>query len=210
MTHKTKTRIKKIQGIMGEIIPVSKRGEPWLNENNKDCLEKIDAPPGFYKANLGTFSLASKKGGETQYQRELYKNESRWLDMELPPGKGKTNKPMKIDLIGRDCDEFILCELKNENENPFDALLQVLVYYLMIQQNAEMMDAEKVHHKNARCQCFKWVKVRDNVKLLIKAKKWGSHEKVKITALKKIIKNCGDDLKIIVEDENGIVDPFSF
>jgi len=199
MTPEAKARIENVQKIVRDVIASPECGGLRLSEENKEWLEKIDTLPRFYKADLGDYKPASeKKGGEREYQREVVyntKDERReWLDIEIPTGWVRGHKT--LDLIGRDKGsednrQFILCELKKGGSHPFDTLLQVLAYYLMIQQNAEKMDDDDVHHTNAKCKDFEWVNVRDNVRLLIQAKGgWGRHRKPKMIALDEIIKAC--------------------
>jgi hypothetical protein len=83
-----------------------------------------------------------------------------------------------IDMLGFENGTHILCELKYANIateykaeecSSLDALLQLLSYYAMLVQNAAALDANNVHHLNARNREFKWQEVSKNVKLLIKA-----------------------------------------
>ena len=185
-----------------------------LNEKNREFLEYINNPLSFYNSKPEKFGKSSNRNkGETDWQRVLYNKESLWLDMELPIGQykkesGKTcNK--RLDLIGRENDKYILCELKKTKTpgQPFDALLQLMAYYFMIKNNAEVLDALDIHHKSSevRDENFKWSEIKDNIELWLRANKefWANFDKntPKNNATIEIIKR--------LKEENMIVRLFS-
>ena len=153
-----------------------------LNNKNKEFLSYIDTPLVFEHSTPGEIGEASENNkGETSGQREIFKNQDTviWLDMELPIGKSpNTNSRYKrIDLIGKykDIDKYILCELKHTKKagQPFDALLQLIAYYVALQSNWEKLDPNN-HHKeseNFKPKMFKWKDVAKNVELRVRANK---------------------------------------
>ncbi len=182
-----------------------------LNKNeNEPFREIIREPLGFIKSNPKEIKIASRKNqGETEYQRKIYQSEDCWYDMELPIGQWKSSNDRtcskRIDLIGRDKSDgrYVLCELKYKKDgagNPFDAVLQVLAYYLMLQNNCEKLQKEGVCHETSSGDLrtpttFDWTEVAKNVKLQVRAndKYWANWEKntEKNSAAKQIIEECG-------------------
>lgn len=184
-----------------------------LSKGNTEFLGLILFPLKFHKSTPSKIGVPSEKNhGETKYQREIYDRESElWYDMELPIGQWENRSSKRVDLIGFDKSDkkYIICELKKTEEagQPFDALLQLISYYLMIKQNCKMLDEKGIFHTNGRKK-FSWEDVANGCKLQIRATKsyWDNWEKDtdKNKAAKEIICQC-KDLGLIIEikkDEN--------
>lgn len=161
--------------------------EKQLSIKNKELLELLKHPATFDHSKPAQYKPASPKNhGETAWQRQLYDGEEMWLDMELPIGQRqdpdtKRWGSRRLDLIGRRGDRYVLCELKHTKQAgiPFDALLQLLAYYGMVQQNAAWMDRCGIHHANARDARFTWQEVAVNPILMLRANAayWDNWEK---------------------------------
>lgn len=114
-----------------------------------------------------TESVHKNNIGETAYQRAIFKATSanlgnfgmaRWWDMEIPVVFNKSSRRPSLDLIGQlqDDKRMVFCELKYANpatgsksNGPVYALLELLVYYFHIQNNAGKLKHAKVAHKNS-------------------------------------------------------------
>lgn len=157
-----------------------------LNKENKKFIEYIQNPLGFITSKPKKINpVSSKNHGETRYQREIYENiydskwiidNTEWLDIELPIGREKRERKhhKRIDLIGIRKNKFILCELKYKQKpgNPFDALLQILAYYLMIKKNAKQLQEQNIYHINNKNKApIDWIKLSKNPVLQIRAPK---------------------------------------
>jgi hypothetical protein len=162
-----------------------------------------------------TFSedVALKNKGETAYQRAIIAGktptskmgdagEVKWLDIELPVVFGGNARRRCLDIIGSIKPKFVLCELKYSNKsksnNPVYALLELLIYYYHIQNNASALAKETIRHKgNARGAAWDWNDCANpkNVILAVAANKkywdgwgnrnWHSHIAMPIAEIKK-------------------------
>jgi len=201
-------------------------GEKWLNQENKACLQIIKNPDciGFDHSHQHGLDKKEPPGpknnhGETSYRSELYKRQERWLDEEITIGFFPCQGKKRIDLIGYEDGQFILCELKKDGKgssHPFDALLQVLAYYLIIRKNAKTLhDKEFYRRGTSRWQNrgLTWLDVKksdeeNKLRLLVYAKKWSAKRatfkasKPKNDAMDEIIKGCAGKLQIDVDAEN--------
>jgi hypothetical protein len=185
-----------------------------LSKKNKKWLAIIQQPLGFHHFVQRKIAKPSaKNSGKAAWQRKLYDacDDIEWYDINLPIGQIKCDNgkisSYKIDMLGYEGDTYILCELKSTDyeEAPFDALLQLLAYYAMLAQNAAALDANNVHHTNARNSAFKWEDVCENVKLLLKAPYeywhyWEDDNFAKHCAFLSIIKQCCE-AGLIIETE---------
>lgn len=172
-----------------------------LSRGNNAFLELILKPYKFIKSKPGKYNFASENNkGETSRQRNLYKEESIWLDLELPIGQVKNDKnytiSKRVDLIGKKDGRYIVCELKETKNSgqPFDAILQLIAYYVMLQNNCQTLDEYNVHHTNSHDSNWKWTDVAKNPILLLRANKeyWSNWEKTtkKNMAAREIVKFC--------------------
>lgn len=171
-----------------------------------------------------TFSedVALNCNGETAYQRAIISekkptsilsnaqneaNEVQWLDIELPIVFGKSSRRNCLDLIGKTTNDkkIVLCELKYvrpdsnsyKSNNPVYALLELLIYYHHIQNNAADLEKYSIRHKgNARGEVWNWNDCSnpDNIILAVTGNKkywdrwrnrnWKSHIATPITEIK--------------------------
>lgn len=185
-----------------------------LNGNNKKFRDIIENPWRFYHSSPGAYNEASaNNNGETKWQRELYKNETWWYDLELPIGQkyiAEQLGSLRVDLIGMKDARPIICELKYTSKagQPFDAILQLLAYYCMIVHNADKLDLKDIHHTNARNRVFKWRNLTANPILMLRANHnyWNNwvKETPKNKAAKEIIKQCkekGLEIQLFIDDK---------
>ncbi len=168
------------------------------NEKLIDQINKVIAPHklseiySFYGSVPVKFKdKATNANSEVAYQREVYKHDLKWindgiewLDLELPVGQNKGDKKVQnkafIDLIGKRGNEYILCELKyNENsDNPYDAMQQVLTYYVMIIENCTKMST--VFHPNNKLEKqLSWCEIAKKLIIQLRAPKdyWETYSK---------------------------------
>lgn len=188
-----------------------------LNENNRKFKSIIETPWGYEKSAPGVYKPSATNNGETNWQRELYNNEPYWYDIELPIGQKYRQKQLgslRVDLIGMKDGRPIICELKytEEPKSPFNAILQLLAYYCMVVNNAEKLDAQNIHHTNARNSDFRWADIANNPILMLKAneKYWGnwtkSTQSKKNIAAREIINICKKNgLEIQLYCENNLI-----
>jgi len=162
-----------------------------------------------------TFSedVALNNKGETAYQRAIIAGamptskmgdagKVKWLDIELPVVFGDNARRRCLDIIGSIKPKFVLCELKYSNKsrsnNPVYALLELLIYYYHIQNNASALDKHSIRHQgNARGDAWDWNDCAnpENVILAVAANKkywdgwdnrnWESHIARPIAEIKK-------------------------
>lgn len=175
-----------------------------LNDNNRKFKEIIKEPWEFAHSKPGELGRADQdEYTETNWQRELLfeKETNCWYDGELPIGQvvkcGKVTKVCRVDLVGMIESHPVICELKYTKKagQPFDALLQLLAYYCMIKQNANLLDENEIHHDNARNKEFCWGDIANNNPILmLRANEhyWSNWSKAtkKNEAAKKIIEVC--------------------
>lgn len=180
-----------------------------LNGKNKKFRKIIQEPWGFGHSKPGEFGSADQdKVTETNWQREIFDTEpDYWYDFELPIGQvvecGKVTKVCRVDLVGMIESHPVICELKYTEKagQPFDALLQLLAYYCMIKQNANLLDENKIHHTN-RNKEFCWGDIANNNPILMlraNSEYWSNKDKCtrKNEATKKILKVCKEHGLII-------------
>ncbi len=174
-----------------------------LSEKNKKFINIIQDPNSydFDHSHPGKYNSPSPQNeGETAWQRELYKMESDiWLDLELPIGQYKSSKQftsLRIDLIGKKDDRFILCELKKTKNagQPFDAILQLIAYHVLLQNNYKKLDEQNIHHTNCNSSNWKWEDVKNTHVLWLRANNeyWNNWHKCtkKNGAARKIVELC--------------------
>lgn len=136
-----------------------------LSDNNKKFLSLIEKPDTFYESHPGAYGVPSEhNNGETSWQRKLFREESDvWRDLELPIGQkrksGKTINAARVDLIGFKNGRYIICELKHEKDEadqPFDAILQLIAYFVLIKKNYMLLDESYVHRKDCIKERGEW------------------------------------------------------
>lgn len=140
-----------------------------------------------YHTRPGKASLGDIRSiGETAYQRAVFLSENTaltplnevvtWNDLELPIVFSKSSRRRCIDLIGRLQDKTpVLCELKyasqkSNSNSPIYAVIELLIYYYLINDNCEELDNKKVFHTNSR-GTFKWSDFNSNSILIVGANK---------------------------------------
>lgn len=190
-----------------------------LNGNNRKFREIIEKPWEFGHSKPGELGSADQdEYTETNWQRELLfeKEPDCWYDGELPIGQvvkcGKVTKVCRVDLVGMIESHPVICELKYTQKagQPFDALLQLLAYYCMIKQNANLLDGNEIHHAN-RNKEFCWGDITNNPILMLRANSeyWSNKDKRtrKNEATKQILNVCKEHgLDIRFWDKNGPID----
>lgn len=164
--------------LIDELMSIIRRNleERNLSQSNKAFMEMIQHPLPFDHSTPGKYCDASPTNhGETRWQRQLYEEETIWYDLELPIGQSRNPetgywKSRRIDLLGFRDGRYVVCELKRTEKpgRPFDALLQLLAYHEMLQQNACVLDAMNIHHTNARNRDFRWQEVAANPILMLR------------------------------------------
>ncbi len=173
-----------------------------LSRGNKKFIKIIQTPNSydFNHSHPGKYNPASPQNeGETAWQRELYKIGSDiWLDLELPIGQYKSSNrftSLRIDLIGKKDGHFILCELKKTKKagQPFDAILQLIAYHVLLQNNYKKLDEQNIHHTNCNLN-WKWEDVKNSHVLWLRANNeyWNNWDKStkKNEAARKIVELC--------------------
>lgn len=124
-----------------------------------------------YITEPGKLSLDISDTGEKAYQRAIFISgktqlntlgEIVWKDLELPVVFNKSSRRRCIDLVGAMSNGLsVLCELKfatqkSNSNSPVYAIIELLIYYYLIQENYESLDERKVYHKNEIVKPFKW------------------------------------------------------
>ena len=173
------------------------------NSDNKKFIDIITNPWGFHYSTPGKYKqlTAPSNNGETNWQRNLYKKEDYWYDLELPLGQYQNSETkcwssLRVDLVGIKDSRPIICELKYTKQagQPYDAILQLLAYYCMIEKNAVTLDQQNIHHANARNMDFKWIDLTNNPILMVRAnpKYWENWDKStpKNQAARRIVEQC--------------------
>ena len=174
-----------------------------LNDGNEKYLNIIREPSkyAFHHSRPGKYNQAAvQNNGETAWQRELYEKESGiWVDLELPIGQYQPNNnryiSLRVDLIGKKDGRFVLSELKKTKNagQPFDAILQLIAYYVLLQYNYKQLDKQDIHHANCN-KDWTWEEVYNNPILLLRANDeyWGNWNKQtkKNKAAREIVEFC--------------------
>lgn len=183
-------------------------------------IERINKPFDFYGSKPKKYIEKATKNGETAIQREIYRSENRWYDLELPIGQYKGKKQtssIRIDLIGKIENKLTLCELKytKGEGQPLDALLQLISYYIMLLNNASKLDQYNIHHENAEIhnKTFKWTSfANEPLRLMLLANKsyWRNWHlsSPKNDAVRLLIKKLGEyglDIELWLVNEDASI-----
>ncbi len=118
--------------------------------------------------------------GEKAYQRAIKEkgtqldslDEIIWNDLELPVVFNKNARRLSVDLAGTlNSSTPVLCELKYgtdtyHSNSPIYAAIELLIYYYLIQDNHELLDANNVFHGD---KSFVWSHFNDNSILIVGA-----------------------------------------
>lgn len=124
------------------------------------------------------------------------KNVIEWLDIELPVNKDETQR---VDLIGRDSDGLVICELKYSKgssiNTPDYAAEEVKEYLQSILTNTLWLTENGIHHSNGKN--FEWaeaLKKRPRIIVAANASYWAywiGHRKF---SLPKGVECCSIDI----------------
>jgi hypothetical protein len=137
---------------------------PTKQEALRKKLKSKHSPPntpkslGPYERSVERNTPTNRPRPEDAYQRAIIGQKSvriekmtiDWLDIELPCVVGGNSR---VDLIGKNDDQYVLCELKYSTPNsgyksdsPTYALLEILIYHLHIIRNAQHLDDFEIWH----------------------------------------------------------------
>ena len=201
--------------VIDSIVETIKRNlsDSMLSLSNRHYIDLIRQPSGFFHSTPGRYNKAINR--ESTWQREIYRNDKTWYDLELPigqyknPASGKISSH-RIDLIGFRNGRYVLCELKNTTKagNPFDAILQLLAYYAILQQNAATLDRCGIHHTNEDIRKFRWQEASINPILMLRGNNaywsnWNKSTPKNRTARQLVACLSAHGITIELCDENG-------
>ncbi len=147
------------------------------------------------KSTPGNYSTLIKATTETAFQRAIILGKTsiidneivEWLDIELPVDKNRKARGHCVDLIGRDANGYIICELKFGNnsatDSPNDAAAEIARYLDDIKTNYTELDNCNIHHKNGIP--FLWQDIACSARFIIAAnhdywKYWLEHREYDI------------------------------
>lgn len=154
-----------------KILAIIDRAKTFEEGRSIDTLRKSveNYTKREYHTKPGNFSNEIRSTGETAYQRAIFQSgkttlntlsEVSWRDLELPVLFSKNSRRRCVDLIGTSDENVpVLCELKFASQignsgSPIYAAIELLIYYYLIQDNYQELDAKKVFRGNLRS--FRW------------------------------------------------------
>ena len=179
-TDKMKSFKERILKIIEEAKKIDKRKKV---DNLRQFVEGYTKE--IHTTNPGKLSLDNINATtETAYQRKIFSSvktnlntigEVLWIDMELPVVFKKSRRRKCVDLIGILNDNTsVLCELKlasekNRSDSPIYAVIELLIYYYLIQENYKELDEQNVFHEDKRVKEFKWEHINHSTVFIIGA-----------------------------------------
>ena len=146
-----------------------------------EILNIIESNENIHPSKPGKFTEVIKDTSEKAFQRAILFNKSTtlndrpddeitWYDIELPVVLNKNSRRPCIDLIGKNRNRFVLCELKfnNTSDSPCDAVRELLGYFRLVEKNAGYLDHYSIHHTNDTCiRNWKWSSIMEDNPLLV-------------------------------------------
>lgn len=137
---------------------------------------------------------------ETAFQRAILKNgesflggrtKIEWLDIELPVDDGRGPRRQCVDLIGKQGENYVLCELKfgkdSGTDSPEYAAAEVRKYHEKIKLNWVELDKKFLHHPDGKP--FLWKNLaRESTALIVAANAsywayWLGHRKADLSKI---------------------------
>jgi hypothetical protein len=178
--------------ILGIIDSAKKFEKNKSIDSLRQIVEKFDKKQ--YHTKPGKLAVCISDTGEKAYQRAVFLSEKTqlqslgeivWNDLELPVVFNSSSRRKCIDLIGTiDNDASVLCELKfasqkSNSNSPLYAVIELLTYYYLIQENYEELDSGHVFHKNKIVKDFRWKDFNHNSIFIVGAneKYWNYWQK---------------------------------